>query len=232
MNNFLDVLKMATFPIHKEGYKFILLFALVTIFLLLISDTLGLIGIVLTLWCIFFFRDPDRTIPVEGGVLVSPADGVVTRVEYGVDAPDEAEIDGKVNKISIFLNVFNVHVNRVPISGKITKVEYSKGKFLSANLDEASIKNERSLAVLETQKGDKIAFAQVAGLVARRIVSDLKEGQIVKTGDRYGIIRFGSRADIYLPESYKIKTLVGQTMIGGETIIASENKNMNKIKIS
>lgn len=225
MNNFIDLLKMVTFPIHKEGYKFILLFALVTIFLLLISDTLGLIGIVLTLWCIFFFRDPVRTIPFEEGALVSPADGVVTRVEYGVEAPDETEIQGKVNKISIFLNVFNVHVNRVPISGKITKVEYSKGKFLSANLDEASTRNERNIAVVETNNGDKVAFVQVAGLVARRIVSDLKEGQIVKTGDKYGIIRFGSRTDIYLPESYKIKTLVGQTMIGGETIIASENNN-------
>lgn len=222
MNNFLDVLKMVTFPIHKEGYKFILLFALATIILLLFSDTLGIIGIILTLWCIFFFRDPNRIIPFEEGIIVSPADGVVTRVEYGVEAPSESGIQGKVNKISVFLNVFNVHVNRVPISGKIIKVEYSKGKFLSANLDEASIKNERNLAVLETQNGNQIAFAQVAGLVARRIVSDLKEGQIVKTGDRYGIIRFGSRADIYLPEKFKIKTLVGQTMIGGETIIALE----------
>ena len=223
MNNFIDVIKMVTFPIHKEGYKFILIFALVTIILLLFSNTLGLIGIVLTLWCIFFFRDPERTIPVEENVLVSPADGVVTRVEYGIDAPKEAEMQGKVNKISVFLNVFNVHVNRVPISGKITKIEYTKGSFYSANLDEASTQNERSLAILETQKGSKIAFAQVAGLVARRIVSDLKEGQIVNTGDRYGIIRFGSRADIYLPESFKIKVLVGQTTIGGETVIALEN---------
>lgn len=213
---------MVTFPIHREGYKFILIFAISTIALLLFSDVLGIAGIVLTAWCIFFFRDPERTIPVEEDVLVSPADGVVTRVEYGIEAPSEAEIEGKVNKISIFLNVFNVHVNRVPISGKITKVEYSKGKFLSANLDDASIKNERSLAVLETHQGHKIAFAQVAGLVARRIVSDLKEGQVLKTGERYGIIRFGSRADIYLPESFKIKVLVGQTTIGGETVIALE----------
>ena len=222
MNNFLDVIKMVTFPIHREGYKFILIFALVTIALLLFNDALGLIGVVLTLWCIFFFRDPERTIPVEENALVSPADGVVTRVDYGVEAPKETEISGKVNKISVFLNVFNVHVNRVPISGKIKKVEYSKGNFLSANLDEASTQNERSIAVLETENGNEIAFAQVAGLVARRIVSDLKEGQNVKTGERYGIIRFGSRTDIYLPESFQIKVLVGQTMIGGETIIAKE----------
>ncbi len=221
MNNFFDILKMVTFPIHKEGYKFILIFALLTIALLLFSDILGIIGIVLTLWCIFFFRDPERVTPIDENVIISPADGVVTRVEYGIEPP--AEIDfphGKVNKVSIFLNVFNVHVNRVPISGTIEQIVYTPGKFFSANVDEASTENERNVAVIKTEDGKKIAFAQVAGLVARRIVSDLKEGQIVKAGDRYGIIRFGSRADIYLPEEVQIKALVGQTMIGGETIIA------------
>lgn len=221
MNNFIDLLKMVSFPIHKEGYKFILIFGLATIILALFSDTVGLIGFVLTLWCIFFFRDPERVIPVEENVLVSPADGVVTRVEYGVEAPAEIGwTNKKVNKISIFLNVFNVHVNRAPIAGTITKVVYTPGKFLSANLDEASTDNERNIAVVKTKDGHEIAFAQVAGLVARRIVSDLKEGQSIKTGDRYGIIRFGSRADIYLPEDVKIKILIGQTMIGGESIIA------------
>ncbi len=223
MNNFIDLLKMVSFPIHKEGYKFILIFGLATILLALLSDTIGLIGLVLTLWCIFFFRDPERVIPVEENVLVSPADGVVTRVDYGIEAPEELGWSGKkVNKISIFLNVFNVHVNRAPIAGTITKVIYTPGKFLSANLDEASVENERNLAVVKTANGVEIAFAQVAGLVARRIVSDLKEGQSIKTGDRYGIIRFGSRADIYLPENIKIKVLIGQTMIGGESIIAKQ----------
>ncbi len=221
MNNFIDLLKMVSFPIHKEGYKFILIFGLATIILALFSDTIGLIGFVLTLWCIFFFRDPERVIPVEENVLVSPADGYVTRVEYGVEAPAELGWSNKkVNKISIFLNVFNVHVNRVPIAGTVTKIIYTPGKFLSANLDEASTENERNLAVIKTKNGQEIAFAQVAGLVARRIVSDLKEGQTVKTGDRYGIIRFGSRADLYLPEDMQIKILIGQTMIGGESIIA------------
>lgn len=221
MNNFIDLLKMVSFPIHKEGYKFILIFGLATIILALLSDTIGLIGLVLTAWCIFFFRDPERIIPVEENVIVSPADGVVTRVEYGVEAPAEIGWSTKkVNKISVFLNVFNVHVNRAPIAGTITKVIYTPGKFHSANLDEASSDNERSIAVVKTKEGTEIAFAQVAGLVARRIVSDLKEGQNVKTGDRYGIIRFGSRADIYLPEDAKIKILIGQTMIGGESIIA------------
>lgn len=221
MNNFVDLLKMVSFPIHKEGYKFILIFGLATIVLALLSDIIGLIGLVLTLWCIFFFRDPERVIPVEENVLVSPADGVVTRVEYGIATPKDLGLKSdKVNKISIFLNVFNVHVNRAPISGVITSVKYNEGKFHSANLDEASNENERSVAIVKTKDGHEIAFAQVAGLVARRIISDLKEGQTVKTGDRYGIIRFGSRADIYLPEDIKIKVLVGQTMIGGESIIA------------
>ncbi len=220
MNNFIDLIKMVSFPIHKEGYKFILIFGLATILLALLSDVIGLVGLVLTLWCIFFFRDPERIIPVEENVLVSPADGVVTRVEYGVDAPAELGWNKRVNKISIFLNVFNVHVNRAPIAGKITKVVYTPGKFFSANLDEASHENERNIAIVQTADGKEIAFAQVAGLVARRIVSDLKEGQNVKTGDRYGIIRFGSRADIYLPEDVKINVLIGQTMIGGESIIA------------
>ncbi len=212
---------MVSFPIHKEGFKFVVIFALATIFLLLISDILGVIGIILTLWCIFFFRDPERVIPVEPNVIISPADGVVTRVEYNIDTPKELGMkDEKVNKITVFLNVFNVHVNRVPASGVIKRINYKAGKFLSANLEEASEENERNIAVMQTSDGHEIAFVQVAGLVARRIVSDLKEGQTVKAGDRYGIIRFGSRADIYLPEDLKIKVLVGQTMIGGETIIA------------
>ncbi len=221
MHNFIDLLKMVSFPIHKEGYKFIMIFGLATIILALLSNTIGLIGLVLTAWCIFFFRDPERVIPVEENVIVSPADGVVTRVEYGVEAPAELDWNRKkVNKITVFLNVFNVHVNRAPVSGTITKIIYTPGKFHAANVDEASTENERNMAVVKTANGSEIAFAQVAGLVARRIVSDLKEGQSVKTGDRYGIIRFGSRADIYLPEDVKIKVLIGQTMIGGESIIA------------
>lgn len=224
MNNFVDLLKMISFPIHKEGYKFILIFAFATILLMMLSDILGIIGLVLTLWCIFFFRDPNRIIPMEPNILVSPADGIVTRVEYGIDAPKEVGWGNKkVNKVSIFLNVFNVHVNRAPIGGLVTKIIYSQGKFLSANLDEASIENERNIVVVKNKDGVEVAFAQVAGLVARRIVCEIKEGQNLDLGERYGIIRFGSRADIYLPENVKINALVGQTMIGGETIIAKIN---------
>jgi len=224
MNNFVDLLKMISFPIHKEGYKFILIFAFATILLMMLSDILGIIGLVLTLWCIFFFRDPNRIIPMEPNILVSPADGIVTRVEYGIEAPKEVGWGNKkVNKVSIFLNVFNVHVNRAPIGGLVTKIIYSQGKFLSANLDEASIENERNIVVVKNKDGVEVAFAQVAGLVARRIVCEIKEGQNLDLGERYGIIRFGSRADIYLPENVKINALVGQTMIGGETIIAKIN---------
>jgi phosphatidylserine decarboxylase len=221
MTHFFDALKLVSFAIHKEGYKFILIFALATVVLALLSNSLGLIGLVATLWCIFFFRDPERIIPVEENVIVSPADGVVTRVEYGVEAPQDLGYGNKkFNKISVFLNVFNVHVNRVPVSGTVTKVSYAPGKFLSANVDEASSENERNSVVVKTANKVEIIFVQVAGLVARRIISDLKEGQEVTIGERYGIIRFGSRADIYLPENITIKSLVGQTMIGGETIIA------------
>jgi len=225
MNDFLSALKLVSFPIHKEGYKFIIIFAIATALLAMFSNTIGLIGIVLTAWCIFFFRDPDRIIPIDDNVIISPADGIITRVEYGSEAPQDLGYGNqKFNKISIFLNVFNVHVNRVPFSGLITKVSYKPGKFYSANAEEASIDNERNSAVLKTPSGHEIIFVQVAGLVARRIVSDLKEGQEVIAGQRYGIIRFGSRIDMYLPEDIEIKALLGQTMIGGETIIAKINK--------
>lgn len=221
MQHFLDALKLATFPIHKEGYRFILIFALVTIVVALVSSKLGLVGLVLTLWCIFFFRDPERVIPTEEKIIVSPADGIVTLVEHGVSAPNDLNFgDKKWNKISVFLNVFNVHVNRVPVGGKITQVSYKPGKFLSANVAEASSENERNSVVVKTTDGTEIVFVQVAGLVARRIVSEIAEGQEVKTGDRYGLIRFGSRADLYFPENVEIKAMVGQTMVGGETIIA------------
>lgn len=221
MQNLVEAIRLIAFPIHKEGYKFILMFAIGAIILALMSDFLGLIGLVLTLWCIFFFRDPERVIPQDETAIISPADGVVTKIEYGVSAPQDLGYDDqKWNKISIFLNVFNVHVNRVPVAGQVTKVSYKAGKFLSANDEQASDENERNSVVVKTPKGDEIIFVQVAGLVARRIVSDIKEGQDVKAGDRYGIIRFGSRADLYFPENVDITSLVGQTMIGGETIIA------------
>ena len=221
MNHFVDALKLVAFPIHKEGYKFILLFAFVTILLALLSDALGTIGLVLTVWCVFFFRDPERVIPTAENAIISPADGKITQIESNATPPSELGLaEGEWNKISVFLNVFNVHVNRVPVTGVVKQVNYREGKFLSANAENASSENERNSVVVETADGKEIVFVQVAGLVARRIISDLKEGQEVKVGDRYGIIRFGSRADIYLPQNAQIKVLNGQTMIGGETVLA------------
>lgn len=225
MQDFFDALKLIYFPIHREGYKFVAIFAIITAILAIFSSKIGLIGLVLTIWCIFFFRDPERIIPVDDNIIVSPADGKVIKVEFGVDAPKDIILDAKYkdvkwNKISVFLNVFNVHVNRIPLSGKIIKTSYKPGKFLSANVDEASEQNERNAILLQDEKGNDIIFVQVAGMVARRIISDVKEGQNVKIGDRYGIIRFGSRADMYFPENIEIKALLGQTMIGGETVIA------------
>ena len=226
MNDFFDALKLVTFSVHKEGYKFIFIFAIVALIATLItgSELIGTVGLILTLWCIFFFRDPERVPPVEENVIISPADGIVTRVEYGSEAPEDLEFGSrKFNKVSIFLNVFDVHVNRIPASGKVVKIGYKSGKFFSANAEEASLENERNSVVVETPNGSKVIFVQIAGLVARRIVSDLREGQSVVAGQRYGIIRFGSRLDLYLPESFEIKSLVGQRMIGGETVIAKIN---------
>lgn len=221
MKDFIDALKLVSFPIHKEGYKFIGIFAFATILLSFLGSLFTVVGLVLTLWCVFFFRDPERVIPKDKNIIVSPADGVVTAVEKGVLAPKELGFGNKkFNKLTIFLNVFNVHVNRVPASGKISQVIYKEGKFLSANSKESGEQNERSSAVLEIDNGPEMIFVQVAGLVARRIINDLEDDQKVKIGERYGIIRFGSRADLYFPKEVEIKSLVGQTMIGGETIIA------------
>jgi len=214
--------KVITPKIHPEGIKFSLIFALITIILALFSDFLGSIAFILTIWCIYFFRDPVRFTPSGDNLVISPADGIITEISKNQSAPKELNLDKKQkwHKISIFLNVFNVHVNRVPISGTITEIEYKEGKFLNANLAEASSENEQNAAVVKTKNGQSVIFVQIAGMIARRIISDLKEGDEVISGEKYGIIRFGSRADIYLPEKTKINVLEGQTMIGGETILA------------
>lgn len=223
MKNLFDALKMISFPIHKEGYKFIAIFFAVAVFLTLLDSNLGIVGLILTVWCIFFFRDPVRVTPIDKNLIISPADGVVTKIEYGVPAPAEIDLEGGWNKISIFLNVFNVHVNKAPISGIITKIRYKKGEFLSANDINASEKNERNSIIIKNSEGKEVLFSQVAGLVARRIVCEVKEGEKIEVGQTYGLIRFGSRLDVYLDLSTKIEVMVGQTMIAGETIIARFN---------
>lgn len=206
--------------IHREGYIFIASFAIVSFLLASFNSKLGVIGFILTAWCIYFFRNPDRYVPINNDLIVSPADGIVQEIKEAVPPAELGLGNEEMIRVSIFLNIFNVHVNRVPASGKILSLHYNPGKFFNASLDKASIYNERQSVLMETNTGQKIAFVQIAGLIARRIVCDLEEGTEVKVGERYGIIRFGSRADIYLPLKTALFVTKGQTAIGGETIIA------------
>ena len=205
--------------IHKEGYIFIAIGCAITFIFASINPHLGWICFILTLFCTYFFRNPQRVTPIGEGLIISPGDGTIVDIAE-VSPPAELDIDENMLKISIFLNVFNVHVNRVPISGKVQGLHYHPGKFLNASLDKASIHNERQSVVLETTKGVRVAFIQIAGLIARRIVCDLEEGMDVKAGQRYGIIRFGSRMDVYLPAKTIPMVALGQTVLGGETILA------------
>ncbi|MCT4635486.1 MAG: phosphatidylserine decarboxylase [Rickettsiales bacterium] len=216
----MDILKNFIPPIHKEGFIFIIIFLIVTIVLSYFSNFLGIIGLVASIWCFFFFRDPARIAPIGDNLIISPADGVVQKIEE-VDPPSNLEMKkGKMTRVSIFLNVFNVHVNRVPATGTIKKLYYHPGKFFNASLDKASEFNERQEVLMTMSNGKEVAFSQIAGLIARRIVCDLKENEEVKAGERFGIIRFGSRMDVYLPKGINPLVSVGQTMIAGESIIA------------
>lgn len=208
------------FPqLHKDGYFFVCVGAVVSAITGMVWQPLGWICVILTLWCLYFFRDPNRVVPTDKRLVVSPADGVVSKIE-DVEVPVELGMPKEVRtRISIFLNIFDVHVNRVPISGKITKILYHPGKFFNASLDKASIDNERNHVVVDIGGKKNIIFTQIAGLIARRIVCDLEEGQEVKTGDRYGIIKFSSRADIFLPKGEVPKVVQGQKVISGETIL-------------
>ena len=208
------------FPkIHTEGYKFIVIAVFITFILLIISNFLGLIGIVLTVWVYYFFRDPERIIIEDDSYLVSPADGEVIKVEE-VDGPKELGLENKkFKKISIFMNVFDCHVNRTPCSGTVEEILYKPGKFLNASLDKASEDNERNYYKIKDNHGNNIIVVQIAGLVARRIVCETNNNQQLKQGDRIGMIRFGSRADVYY-ENYEPLVKVGQTAISGETLLA------------
>ena len=210
------------FPkIHTEGYKFLVIAGFVTIILLLLSGFLGIIGILLTVWVYYFFRDPERVIIGDDNYLVSPADGEVIKVEE-VDGPKEVGLENKrLKKISIFMNVFDCHVNRTPCSGKVEEILYKPGKFLNASFDKASEDNERNYYKLKDQNGNDIVVVQIAGLIARRIVCETNNGQELNQGDRIGIIRFGSRADVYY-ENYEPLVKVGQNVVEGESLIASE----------
>ncbi|MFO1109032.1 MAG: phosphatidylserine decarboxylase [Bradyrhizobium sp.] len=206
-------------PVHPEGYPFIGGFALASLILFWIWAPLGWIGTVLTVWCALFFRDPVRVTPVRDGVVVSPADG---RISMITQVPPPAELglgDRPLTRISVFMSVFNCHVNRAPVTGRIEKIAYRPGAFINAELDKASEDNERNSLVIGTAQG-RIGVVQIAGLVARRIVCFSKEGQAIGAGERFGLIRFGSRLDVYLPDGAKPLVSVGQTAIAGETVLA------------
>ena len=210
------------FPkIHAEGYKFLVISGIITIVFYSFSNLLGLIGLVLTIWVYYFFRDPDRVIIDDNNYLVSPADGEIIKVEE-VDGPKELGLENKkFNKISVFMNVFDCHVNRTPCAGKIEEILYKPGTFVNASLDKASEDNERNYFKIKDTDNNDIVVVQIAGLVARRIVCESNKDQELKQGDRIGMIRFGSRADVYY-ENYQPLVKVGQTAISGETLLAKK----------
>ena len=210
-------------PMHREGIKFILIFSVISLILFFIYIPLGWVGIGLTIWCYYFFRDPKRTIPVRDGLLVSPADGVISLIEKTMPPPELDIEKEELTRISVFMNVFNCHVNRSPIAGKVMEINYRPGKFFNASLDKASVDNERNSLVLQIPDGRQIVVVQIAGLVARRIVSFVKPKQTLRIGQRFGLIRFGSRVDIYLPTGVQPLVCLGQTMVSGETVIADLN---------
>ena len=208
------------FPkIHSEGYKFLAIAIFITIILYFLSTFLGLIGLILSIWVYYFFRDPDRISINDDNYLTSPADGEVLMV-HEVDGPKELGLeDRKFTKISIFMNVFDCHVNRTPCEGKISEILYKPGKFLNASLDKASEDNERNYYKIINNQGEDVIVVQIAGLIARRIVCESSKDQQLQQGERIGMIRFGSRADIYF-ENYKTLVKVGQKTISGETLLA------------
>lgn len=224
-NHLLETIKSVITPIHPAGWMFIAIFAIASLGFSMLWQPLGWIGLIATAWCVYFFRDPDRVTPLREGLVVSPADGVVQKIET-VKPPEEMELgDEERVRISIFLNVFDVHVNRTPIEGSISTLKYVEGKFFNANLDKASEENERQMISITMPDDRKLGVVQIAGLVARRIICDLKDNQSVKTGERFGLIRFGSRVDVYLPPNAIAQVIVGQRAVGGETVLSDLTSN-------
>ncbi len=207
-------------PMHPEGWRFVGIFAAVTVGLFLIAAPLGWIGTGLTVWCYYFFRDPVRIVPLAPGLVVSPADGMVSMI-VAAPAPEGLGMDAAPRtRISVFMSVFNCHVNRAVADGRVGAVVYTPGRFVNASLDKASEYNERNALRFDLEDGRQIAVVQIAGLVARRILCWAKPGAAMRRGERFGLIRFGSRLDIYLPAGVEPAVAVGQTMIAGETVIA------------
>ena len=218
---------------HPAGYPFIAGALALAILFTFIWKPLGFITLILTGFILYFFRDPVRAVPQKENLVIAPADGRIISITPDQALPDELDDDLELGetftKISIFLSVLDVHVNRVPVSGEVIKTFYYEGKFLNAELDKASEENERSVALIKTEKNQYVGVSQIAGLIARRILTDLKEGKKVTVGERFGIIRFGSRTDIYLPKGVHAQVCVGQRTLGGETIIADLSSSQEQI---
>jgi phosphatidylserine decarboxylase len=213
---------MSTFvkPMHREGWKFVGIFAAISLVLFLLWEPLGWAGVGLTVWCYYFFRDPVRVTPQRAGLVVSPADGIVSLIDRAAPPPELGLGPEMRTRVAVFMNVFNVHVNRVPVQGIISRIAYRPGKFLNASLDKASVDNERNALVIRLDDGHDLAVVQIAGLVARRILCEVPEGARMGTGERFGLIRFGSRVDVYLPEGVAPMVCLGQSMVAGETVLA------------
>jgi phosphatidylserine decarboxylase len=214
-----DSIRSQIVPITPEGYPFIGAFALVSLVLFWIWSPLGWLGTVATIWCTYFFRDPPRVTPVRDGLVVAPADGRISQITTAAPPHELGLGDKPLPRISIFMSVFDCHVNRSPVSGRIEKIVYQPGKFFNADLDKASADNERNSLVIAVP-GGRVAVVQIAGLIARRIVCFTKPGAQLRAGDRFGLIRFGSRLDVYLPPGVAPMVALGQTMIAGESVIA------------
>lgn len=207
-------------PMHPEGWRFVAIFGAITLVLFWLWQPLGWVGLGLTVWCYYFFRDPVRSVPLDDNLIVSPADGVISLIERAVPPVELGMGPQALLRVSVFMNVFNCHVNRMPVAGQIDAIAYRPGKFLNASLDKASSDNERNSLAIQLADGRKVAVVQIAGLVARRIVCFARVGQTLRMGDRFGLIRFGSRLDVYLPEGVEPQVALGQTMVAGETVIA------------
>ena len=207
-------------PMHPEGRKFVAILAAITVVLFLFWPVLGWIGVGLTVWCYYFFRDPVRVTPTRDGLIVSPADGIVSLIEMAVPPVELGMPDMALTRVSVFMSVFNCHVNRAPIAGQVAAIAYRPGKFFNASLDKASADNERNSLCIDMADGRQLAVVQIAGLVARRIVCFSNQGDTLRTGERFGLIRFGSRLDVYLPSGVEPMVDIGQTMVAGETVLA------------
>ena len=217
MNNFIKILSI----IHREGWKFSAISLLISILLTFTLPMLSLFGFLITFFILWFFRDPDRNTQNENNKIISPADGKVCLIDSSIPPKELNYGNAKMLRVCIFMNVFNVHVNRSPVKGKIKKIEYKEGSFFNASLDKASEKNERNSIVISTENGIEVIVVQIAGLIARRILSFVNDGDQLKSGERFGLIRFGSRVDIYLPKTFKSEVKVGDKTVAGETILGS-----------